>query len=291
MEPIRYKLPTSTLPGLPYEAHYADMLELRTFFDKRGIPTQNTRIERYTSYLKALVNKERMIEYHIFPGSKDDRFRSALDWLLYVLREVHELMWILKGLQAHVPAGVDSKLKALVSGRDFAALDSNSHSRNTQFELRIASYFCQAGYEVDLTSETDIIASTSDAAFYVECKRIAKSSQLVRRLREARVQLELRLPEEHNGKTAFGCIAADVTNVAFKHNGLTLGATTDHAKDVIQTKLKQIGATTEKLPLFSSNRKILRCFLQIHIPSLVIRPPTVTSRFSFLAMERSERDK
>jgi hypothetical protein len=102
--------------------------------------------------------------------------------MLYVLREAHELMRILRGLKVHVPSGIDEKLRVIVGGRDFAALDSDSNSRNTLFELRISSYFCQSGCDVDLSTDTDIIALSDDQAFYLECKRVGNDNQLAKRL-------------------------------------------------------------------------------------------------------------
>ena len=125
----------------------------------------------------------------MFKNSTDGPFKSSNDWYLYTLREVHELMWILKGLKKHIPKGIDEKLGIIVSGRDFAALDSNSLSRNTQFELRIASYFCQAGCYVDLSGKTDIVAFNKKHAFYTECKRVGSSQQLEGRLSYAKEQL------------------------------------------------------------------------------------------------------
>ena len=279
-ETISYQMPTQSLPGLKWSDHIADLVELSDFLGSRDIQTKNTRIERYIQYLTELIAKGTKNESLVFKNSADARFKSSFDWLLYVLREIHELMWILKGLKAHIPAGLDGKLSVLVSGSDFAALDSNTHSRNVQFELRIASYFCQADCKVDLTTETDIIALSEEYAFFVECKRVASMSQLQRRLAEAAKQLHRRMPRNQDGRIAYGCIAADVTKVAFTHNGLTFAQTNEHSRDVIQKKLNSIASSTMKMPLFSAGQNILQYWLQIHIPSLIIHPPTTITRFS-----------
>ena len=140
-----YEIPTKSLPALEINEHLKDLQEIMDFFESRGISTKNTRISRYTDYLIELSHSESINEFLIFKNSTDGPFESNADWYLYTLREIHELMWILKGLKKHIPKGINEKLELIVSGRDFAALDLNSLSRNTQFELRIASYFCQAG--------------------------------------------------------------------------------------------------------------------------------------------------
>jgi len=279
-----YAIPTETLPSLDLSHQIRDLTEIRAFFESRGIETKNTRIERYGNYLeRSLSNGAESVDGEkIFKASAGEPFRSSADWLLYVLREVHELMWILKGLKAHVPLGADKKLSVIAGGRDFAALDVDSQSRNTQFELRIASYFCQSGCEVDLSTDTDIIALTDRHAFFVECKRIGSKNKLRTRLSEARGQLARRMPRAARKQRSLGCIAVDVTRVAFAHNGLTWGVTNEHSRDVIQDKLVEIAAASDRLMSFESCPKLLCYWLQIHIPTLIMQPlpAAATTRFS-----------
>jgi len=290
-----YPLPLQTMPSLEMCHHLTDLLAFRDFLEHRCIETKNTRIERYIEYLKQQVSTDCSPDpTRIFKTSTEGPFEAPIDWNLYILREVHELMWILKGLKVHVPLGLDTKLKTIVSGRDFAALDADSHSRNTQFELRIASYFCQAGYDVDLSTETDIIALSDSVAFYCECKRVGSANQLQKRLSDAKKQLCIRTPKKLRNRDIFSCVAADVTKVAFAHNGLTWGMTNEHSRDVIQNKLIAIAEGLQRLPLFQDCRHLLDYWLQIHIPALVIYPPTPSTRFSSFhifkgGMDRKER--
>jgi hypothetical protein len=286
-----YPLPTHSIPGLRLSDHVTDLIEIQVFLESRGIQTHNTRIDRYIKYLEQAECAAPINASQIFKNISDARFQSDIDWMLYVLREVHELMWILKGLKAHIPEGVDNKLQKIVSGSDFAALDTNTESRNTQFELRIASYFCQAGCEVDLSTETDVIAITQEHAFYVECKRIAGPKNLRRNLIKAKNQLIERMPSKRGKKKTYGIIAADVTKVAFIHNGLTMGQTNDHARDVVQKKLVSIAKSARNMPIFTGCRGLLQCWLQIHIPSLIIHPPKTTTRFSSLKIQNSNLDR
>jgi hypothetical protein len=90
------------------------------------------------------------------------------------------------------------------------------------------------------------------------------------------------MPRKYGKRIAFGCIAADVTKVAFSHNGLTWGLTNEHSRDIIQEKLINISSHAEKKPLFNGCRNLLSYWLQIHIPSLILHPhpPTTLTRFS-----------
>src|ERR1039457_87849 len=275
-----YPLPPESLPGLRLSDHLSDLVQIKEFIESRGVQIKNTRIERYIQYLEIVSNGQKVDESLIFKNSVDERFRISADWLLYVLREIHELMWILKGLKTTQPAGLDEKLKVIVSGSDFAALDTNPQCRNFQFELRIASYFCQAGFQVDLTTKTQVIALGKQFAFFIECKSVASMVQLSRRISEAKKQLRQRMPNRYHDLPAYGCIAVDVTKVAFSHNGLTFGLTPEHSKDIIQAKLKGIASAITRTPILVGSNNILQCWLQIYIPCLVIHPPTTITRFS-----------
>lgn len=286
-----YEFPTNSLPSLDISVHIEDLQEVTNFLENRGISTKNTRLARYSDYLKEKSHSGSFDESKIFKNSTDGPFESSADWYLYTLREVHELMWILKGLKKHIPKGVDEKLELIVSGRDFAALDSNSLSRNTQFELRIASYFCQTGCNVDLSSKTDIIAFNKKYAFYTECKRVGSPKQLESRLSYASKQLNQKMPRRALGRIVSGCIAADVTKVAFAHNGLTFGMTNEHSRDVIQEKLIKIANCTKDVLLFSKCKKLNKLWFQIHIPSQIVYPPTSLTRFSSYFIFRDNIDK
>ena len=279
-----YDLPTESIPTLDLSHHLQDIVDVRMFLESRGIATRNTRIERYADYLDRLIRDETksVSGEAVFKNSIGEPFRSQIDWVIYVLREVHELMWILQGLKVHVPTGADEKLRLIVGGRDFAALDQDSQSRDAQFELRIASYFCQSGCEVDMSTDTDVVARTNSEAFFLECKRVGSMSKLGARLSEARRQLNRRMPPRERRRRLLGCIAVDVTKVAFTHNGLTLGLTNKHSRDVIQEKLLKISAEADHLMVFKSCRKLLCYWLQIHMPAIIMRPlpATVSTRFS-----------
>ena len=174
----------------------------------------------------------------------------------------------------------EEKLKQVVGGRDFAALDKDSSSRNTQFELRIASYFCQVGYSVDMSNLTDVVATHDRTTYFVECKRVTSFGALNKRLKEARKQLRTSLTRSSLESRNFGVIAIDVTKIAFTYNGLTFGFTADHTKDVIQNKLKEIDDGALKSGFKLEQQNLLLTWLQIHIPAIVVYPTQCITRFS-----------
>lgn len=278
----KYKLPELSLPTLELEHHLSDLREIQSFLEDRNISTKSTRISRYIKYLEGKTSNGCKKNEDLFKNSKGDFLDNDLTWHLYVLREVHELMFILKGLRSHIPKGVDEKLLKITSGSDFAALDKNTEHRNTQFELRIASYFCQAGYSVDLSTNTDIIAESEERIYYVECKRVASHRAIKANLEKAKAQLSLRMPNYAVEKKVFGIIAVDVTKVAYSHNGLTFGITPEHSRDVVREGLYKVLDTVRKVNIFTPKLPLIGCWLQIHIPALVEKPFSMATRFSSL---------
>lgn len=278
----KYKLPGFSLPALELEHHLNDLREIKSFFEDRNISTKSTRISRYIKYLEEKTSNGCKTNEDLFKNTKANFLDNDLTWHLYVLREVHELMFILKGLKVHVPKGVDEKLSKITAGSDFAASDKNTEHRNTQFELRIASYFCQAGYSVDLSTDTDIIAENEERIYYIECKRIASHRAIKANLEKAKSQISLRMPNYTIEKKAFGIIAADVTKIAYNHNGLTFGITPEHSRDVVREGLYKVLETVRKVDIFTPDLPLIGCWLQIHIPALIEKPFSITTRFSSL---------
>lgn len=86
-----------------------------------------------------------------------------------------------------------------------------------------------------------------------------------------------RIPKRIDGKPVYGFIAVDVTKVAFSHNGLTFAVNPEHSKDIIQDKIRLIERGVTRNRIFDNCRNILDCWLQIHMPSLIVNPPTVVT--------------
>ncbi|KGM06946.1 hypothetical protein LP43_1441 [Methylophaga thiooxydans] len=276
-----YTLPKYSIPGLRLENHLEDLCEFIIFVESRGHKIRGTRLERYRKYLEDIVDGGQDSK-NIFHDIQNEEFNTKYDVLLYVLREVHELMWIQKGFKSKTPKNIDEKLSLLIGGKDFAALDKKTVSRNTQFELRIASYFSQTGYTSDLSSKTDIIATKGKHQFYVECKRVSSQGQLFKRLLEAKDQLNNRIPGSNLSLAKYGIIVVDVTKIAFKHNGVIMGYTSEHARDLIQDKLKEISNGIASHESLWNLKPLIMVWLQVHIPSLILYPSTFSTRISSL---------
>lgn len=139
-----------------------------------------------------------------------------------------------------------------------------------------------------MSNLADIVATHDRTTYFVECKRVTSSGALIRRLKQAKKQLMNRLTRSTLVPRDFGIMAIDVTKVAFKYNGLTLGLTADHTKDVIQDQLKKIDDGVIKSGFALKQKNLLLTWLQIHIPALVVNPNQCITRFSSLFVENGK---
>jgi hypothetical protein len=275
-----YPLPKMTLPGDSVATLLERLRRFENLCSAHGVDPRNTRIDRYHRYLEASPWQDGGLDKGIFLDPPDSPIQHSLDRLLYVLREVHELTWIGEGLRGTNTRGLADKLEVIVRGADFAASDRNAESRNTQFELRIASYFGRRRYRLDLSTLTDIVATRGLTTYYIECKRVASAAQLVKRIKEGLRQVEERKPKSGFFRKRHGVVAADVTRVAFTRNGLTMGGTPDHARDIVREELRRINAHLHSRGPSMDGRDVVGLWLQIHIPALVLNPPTPITIFS-----------
>ena len=256
------------------------LIQFRELLINLGINAQHSRIAKYIEFLEAINKDLNFDPSKIFTETHDDRFQSLQDWFVYAIREISELFWIYRALSIRMPKGVEEKLKLINSGRDFAAFDTNSTSRDTQFELRIASYFCSKDLIIDVSTETDIIVEFEKFFLYIECKRIHSEKKLMRKIYEANDQLKLRMPKKRGDKPCYGIIAIDVTSLAFPHQGLVFGVTPEHNRKIIQDKIIGIASNINSDNVMAQNSRLMAIWENIHIPATRMQPTGFETRFS-----------
>jgi len=140
-----YELPTESLPTLDYSCHLADLIKFKEFVETRGVSTKNTRIDRYIQCLNEVVSKKCVNEPSIFKNSREKRFRSSLDWQLYVLRDVTRVAFEHNGLTIavtpeHSKDINQDKLKS-IAGSVSAAVETSGVENFIRcwFQIHIAS--------------------------------------------------------------------------------------------------------------------------------------------------------
>ena len=280
-----FKLPAKTLTTLDYKHYLEDLMGFNNYLNELGISTKHTRIERYIYFYETLIEKQDEFDPQtIFKNVKEFPGEHFEDWALYILREANELVWIYNSIKAGLKkkcriVGLTSKLSEIVGGSDITALDQKTHSRNIQFELRIASYFMNAGYNIEFSELTDIIASRNRHTFYIECKRVENTSKITKRLGDAAKQLTKNSNITKHKKKTYSIIAIDVTKVAYPHNGVSFGFTPEMTRDKIQEKLYSIMHSINPNSFISDST--LMIWYQIHFPAFVLYPkPTNSTRIS-----------
>ena len=261
-------------PGLTLTEHLERIENLEKWLAAKGINVSVTRIQEYKNIINSFP------EENEFNPSENDEDHKKFDELLYTYRELHELMWIQKGLEIYEPIGIDEKIKLVIGGKAFARDDKDTSARNIQLELRIASYFLQKGHKVDLSSDTDINVNISNIDFHIECKRLYSEGKIRKRIKEASKQLDKRLKKKKLLEKKVGIAVFDVTKIAYPHQGLTWGVCDDHCRDIIQEKLIEIENNFDFTTPFVKNKNIIGVWMQIHIPSLNLSTKQPTTRFS-----------
>ena len=230
------------LPFLPASSLQDDLHELVRALDELGLGLSGSRLSRYRKALE--VQPQNLEDYYsVFKGIEIKRMKSIADFEVYLLREVHELQFILQGVKTKRIHGLEPRLSEIFKGSDFSFQDKNKKARNSQFELSIATYFAIGGYSVDLSSETDVIARKGRTTIFIECKRVSSKAQLSKRFDEAIEQLNTRLPKQGFLNRSYGAVFIDISQLTLVGDGLVSGCTFEAVRDVVRqevTKQKKI---------------------------------------------------
>ncbi|MEM6900994.1 MAG: hypothetical protein AAF583_14650 [Pseudomonadota bacterium] len=275
----RFHLPEKLHSGLAVPHLLNDLEALVSSMNELGIKTNGTRLHRYHRYLKAAADGDLIDHAFYFADLPDTHIRDEVDLRLYIFREVHELVWIWNGIKDNTPIGATEKLKQIVGGRDFTPSDDDSTSRNYQYELRIASYFCRRKYSVDVSRQTDIVATSANERFFIECKRLSSEKQVVPKLNDAAKQLKKSMPRSSN---TYGIIALDLTQVAYPGSKYPVGVTAGDLKESIQAKLKSIPCSWAHSKTAQDNKQNILIWKQVQIMGLARYPFQPMTRVSNL---------
>lgn len=244
------------LVGPTLETHRDRLLEFIRWIESKGIRVSGTRLSEYVRVLDAVIKTPQL------PCDDHEFF----DRFLYTLREVHELLLIKQGLDLQEPAGCAELLRIIVGGSAFAKDDRDRRARNHQLELRIASYFIQKGHSVDLSLDTDLVATMPFGHLHVECKRIASPKQVKKRIKEAARQLRTRVGKERLSCHEYGLAVFDVTRLAYSHEGLTWGPTVYFGRQKLRDRLKELDASYDFVGPFARSKDTLFVWLQVVMP-------------------------
>lgn len=137
---------------------------------------------------------------------------TVLYQYLSALSEANELLRIKQTLESSDSTDFLSRLRQITSGTAFRNGIGPDPARDFTFELSVASRFLHAGYEVSLSGLADLTVVDRGRSIFVECKRVQSESKLLRRIDEAKSQIERRLEAARSIRNR-GLAAVKVTDI------------------------------------------------------------------------------
>jgi hypothetical protein len=267
---------------MPEELTSAERLErlasFRELLEQRGLRVAPTRVGQY---LKALSRFATLAQVPDTIETRAGLNHDEFDQYLFVLREVDELLWVFKGLQVREPAGALDKIEKALGGQMLSREDLNSTARNYLFELRIASYFLQAGLEVDMSDDADVMVRLDTAAVHIECKRPESRAKVLTRAKEALRQLQRRFEQDGDARS-LGLVAIDVGRILHPGQGLSFGVTAESMRDGLRAQLLKFDDEYQLAKVFRGEKRVLSVWLQLLTPVLHMTEGQPATRFSSL---------
>ena len=235
-----------------------------------GIDASKTRVgeyQRFISYLSTKLAED---------FSEEDSSR-----MVHTLREVEELLWIQKGLMSKKLNGGIDLLKKILGGAPFAKDDSsNAPARDFQLELRIASYFIQTGFTVNMNEDADLEVDFQNGKLFVECKRFKSTSKVLKRAKIAAQQLKKRYQSTNMQK--YGLAVFDISKIIMPNQGITSGPSVNGVRDLIRAHLVDFAYKYDVTKHFLPDKKALSVWLQAIVPTWATENNTteILTRFS-----------
>jgi hypothetical protein len=250
-----------------------ELEEFRQWTESRGLRIASTRLREYIASFRT---------YKAI-GRFGDLSREEADRCVFLIREMGELIWVYDGLKLAQPPGVLAVLEKALGGAAIAREENaTAPARNFLYELRIASFFLQAGFHVDLSTDSDLCISLSRGKLHVECKRISSLKKARIRSKEALKQLRRRISTDRAGRRAFGLACLEVSRALHPNQGMTSAPTANQVKFGLQQQLMRFDLEYRLGDVFKSDKDILAVWLQMSVPT--VSPDGILPRFSSLVV-------
>lgn len=201
-------VPTHNFATTSFEVVAADLNCACDWLSSLGCGLSPTRVATYQTDIRELArdyNSDRATRL-----TREGRFEQLLNSIF----EATELIAIHKGLRDHPEEPLVPKLKELASGPAYSTREnpgtSSNRPRNTSYELFTAARFAAAGYDIDLSTEADIIARKGSLVLYVECKRPQSPHGVNSNSKDALRQLRKRYDASDSPTSARGMVALSI---------------------------------------------------------------------------------
>lgn len=251
-----------------FEDKLKDAANLIEYLETKGIRARQTRLRAYVEFYKRFLDGK----------CADEEIQLNL---LFVMREMDEWSWIYRGLKLAEPPGYLELLRVAIDGTPFAKDEATtSHARNIQLELRVGSYFIQAGFEVSFAGLEDLVVTVMGLPVFVECKRLSSSKKTLTRAKEAAEQLKRRYSAFR--KPSYGLVVMDVSRIIHPKQGISRGETEVVIRDGIRSQLQECDLRHDTSQIFSKDKKLISVWMQAIVPSYHLNGEEVCTRFSSL---------
>jgi hypothetical protein len=238
------------------------------YLEAKGLNARKSRVGRYVDFYEAYL-----------AGKCEEQ--ETRDKLLFVMREMDEWGWIYRGLQRGEPEGFLELIEVALGGPAFAKDEAeNTRPRNIQLELRIGSYFLQAGYAVSFAGLEDLVVNVRGFPVFVECKRIGSRKQVQKRAKESIKQLKRRYASIKG--VSYGLVVLDVSRVIHPEQGLAIGVNELVARDGIRAQLSQLDQESDTSPIFAKDKHLISVWQQAIVPTIHEKEECLATRFSSL---------
>lgn len=230
-----------------------DAARLIDYLESKGLRAKQTRLGEYSRFYRRYLSGE--------CSNKD-----LEDNLPFVMREMDEWSWIYRGLTKSEPEGSLELLRQAVGGVAFAKGETtDTRARNIQLELRVASYFLQAGFSVTFSGLSDLVVEVEGFPVFVECKRLNSPRQVIKRAKEAARQLKHRY--QNSQKSSYGLVVIDASRIIHPKQGIVSGPTEAIIRAGLQAQLTAFDRQYDTSQVFANDKRLISVWIQAMAPA------------------------
>jgi hypothetical protein len=237
--------------GLHYDTILGKLSGINIFIkylETKGLKPLNTRVGEYARVLERYLSDK---------STKEDIHTKVI----FAIREIDEWLWIYKGLIVNEPKNVIDIVKKAIGGPHFARDEyENTLARNIQLELRIASYFLQNGFDVDISSISDLVVQVNGVHVFVECKRLNSRTQVLKRAKEAKRQLNKRYKSINSPSN--GIVVLDVGRVIQPDQGIATSPNFEFGRQQIKYQILDFNERFNTQDIFAKDDRLIFVWMQ-----------------------------
>lgn len=188
----------------------ATFQSIKIWLKKNGLSVSTGRLFQYDQFLN-----------YIQALPKDEKPKYNMLELALFYREISELAFVFSRFVEMEADLTYDILKIIFRGHALPTeVPEVEKCRNYLLQLRAAAYFMDAGFQVQVSTDADVIAKKGGKVYYIECKRIYSLSQVDKRLSEIAKQLSTRFGNHKDDCEAFGIGWIDPTPILVRNFGM-----------------------------------------------------------------------